>query len=128
MRSVEILIADDHEPVRRSLRSLVEARPGWNVCGEAADGRAAVEKVRELRPNVVILDVSMPEMSGLDAAQLIRVEVPHCRILIVSQNEPGVMRQEAERVGAYAFIPKSKISEDLVLMIEAAMNSPVNEP
>lgn len=128
MRSVEILIADDHEPVRRSLRSLVEARPGWNVCGEAADGKAAVEKVRELRPNVVILDVSMPEMSGLDAAQLIRVEVPHCRILIVSQNEPGVMRQEAERVGAYAFIPKSKISEDLVLMIEAAMNSPVNEP
>lgn len=128
MRSVEILIADDHEPVRRSLRSLVEARPGWNVCGEAADGKAAVEKVRELRPNVVILDVSMPEMSGLDAAQLIRVEVPHCRILIVSQNEPGVMRQEAERVGAYAFIPKSKISEDLVLMIEAAMNSPVNKP
>jgi DNA-binding NarL/FixJ family response regulator len=126
MSSVKILIADDHEPVRRGLRSLVEARPGWNVCGEVADGKAAVAAARKLRPNLILLDVTMPEMSGLDAAQLIRVEVPDCRILIVSQNEPALMKKEAERVGAHGFISKSKISEDLVLMIEAIVNSPEN--
>ena len=70
--AIEILIADDHEPVRRVLRSLIESRADWTVCGEAANGKAAVEKAKELKPHIVVLDVSMPEMNGLDAAPLIR--------------------------------------------------------
>ncbi len=119
MTFLQILIADDHEPVRRGLRALIESRPDWNVCGEAADGRAAVEKAKELKPNVAILDVSMPVMNGLDAARLIRKENPGCKILIVSQNDPAGMDKAAAEAGAGSFVPKSRLSQDLVGAIDA---------
>jgi PAS domain S-box-containing protein len=119
MSSVKILIADDHEFIRRSLRSLVESRPDWTVCGEAADGKAAVERARTLKPHIALLDVSMPEMDGLDAARLIRQEIPECHILIVSQNDPELMEKAAAQVGAKGFIQKSKIARDLLNAIEA---------
>ncbi len=123
MSSVEILIADDHELFRRGLRSLIESRPDWRVCGEASDGREAVEKAKELKPHLVLLDLSMPEMNGLEAARLIRQQTPDAGILIVSQNDPHLLEKPAIESGAKGFIQKSKISQDLFPAIEAVVRN-----
>jgi PAS domain S-box-containing protein len=126
MSSVQILIADDHELFRRSLRSLVESRPDWRVCGEAADGKEAVERTKELKPDVILLDVSMPEMNGLDAARLIRLNTPETQILIVSQNDAELMQKQALQAGAKGFIQKSKVSQELSRAVDSLMHSEEN--
>ena len=118
MSGINILIADDHDLFRRSLRSLIESRPGWHVCGEAGDGREAVDRAHSLKPDVILLDVSMPEMNGLDAARLIRKQTPESQILIISQNDAELMQQKALDVGARAFIQKSRVSQELVKALE----------
>ncbi|HEY3744001.1 MAG TPA: response regulator, partial [Bryobacteraceae bacterium] len=123
MGSIKILIADDHEQIRRSLRSLIESRPDWKICGEAANGRVAVEKAKHLNPDLIVMDVSMPEMNGLDAARLIRQDSPHCRILIVSQNDPDLMKKAAAEAGAAGFIHKSNLSQDLVKVIDTLLKN-----
>ena len=119
MARVRILIADDHELVRQGLRALLAARPAWEVCGEAADGLEAVEKAAQLRPDIVLLDVSMPRLSGLEAAAAIRRESPACEILIVSQHDPAEMLPSALQVGARGFVSKSDIASNLLATIEA---------
>jgi PAS domain S-box-containing protein len=121
MSCVEILIADDQAIFRRGLRSLISTRPEWHVCGEAVDGKEAVEKARQCKPDVVLLDVSMPEMNGLDAARLILQESSRCKILIVSQNDPNLMQREAVKAGAKGFVAKSDMSRDLVGAIDAIL-------
>src|SRR5262249_46548239 len=121
MSCVEILIADDQAIFRRGLRSLISTRPEWHVCGEAVDGKEAVEKARQCKPDVVLLDVSMPEMNGLDTARLILQESSRCKILIVSQNDPNLMQQEAVKAGAKGFVAKSDMSRDLVGAIDAIL-------
>ncbi|HET7209414.1 MAG TPA: PAS domain S-box protein [Terriglobales bacterium] len=116
---MEILIADDHEQFRRSLRSLIESQPDWHVCAEAANGVEAVERASALKPDVILLDVSMPTMNGLDAARLIHSQTPETEILIVSQNDPSVMEKAALRAGAKGFIPKSKLPQELVKAVDA---------
>src|ERR1700757_1230336 len=90
---IRILIADDHEIFRRGLRSLLESHPEWEVCGEAVDGQEAVDRFKELQPDVIVLDVGMPRLNGLEAAELIRKQVPDSRIVILSQHEPQVIKQ-----------------------------------
>jgi DNA-binding NarL/FixJ family response regulator len=123
MAPVEILLADDHDMVRRGLRSLIESHPDWKVCGEAANGKEAVRKAAALRPDVAVLDVSMPEMNGLDAARLIRQEIPSCKVLIVSQNEGRLMEKAAADVGAHGFVQKSNIPRDFVKAIAALIKN-----
>ena len=113
MNATRILIADDHDVFRRSLRSLIESRDEWRVCGEAADGRDAIRKAKSLNPDLILMDVSMPEMNGLDATRAIRKAQPDSRILIISQNDAEVMRRSAADVGALGFIQKSRVSQDL---------------
>ena len=113
MNSIEILIADDHESFRRGLRSLIESQSGWHICAEAANGKEAVSRARELRPDVVLMDVTMPEMSGLEATSLIHRELPDSEILIISQNDPKAMEEAALRAGARGYIQKARISKDL---------------
>src|SRR4029077_5243196 len=84
MKSLRILIVDDHEVVRRGLRSLLSSRPEWEIGGEAADGRAAVDQANSLRPDVILMDVSMPDMSGTQAAKIIHRELPETQVVIIS--------------------------------------------
>ncbi len=122
MGCMEILIADDHELFRRGLRMFLESRPEWHVCGEAADGKEAVAKAKELKPDVVLLDVSMPKMNGLEAARVIRREIPESEILIVSQNDAALMEKAALQAGATHYIQKTRISPDLTEALEALRN------
>jgi signal transduction histidine kinase/DNA-binding response OmpR family regulator len=116
---MRILIADDHEVVRRGVRSMISSHPGWEVCGEAVDGLDAVEKAKSSKPDVVILDVSMPRLSGLEAASLIKTEFPESAIFFLSQHDPAHMLPLALQAGARGYISKSDIGRDLVAAIEA---------
>lgn len=114
MSFVEVLIADDHDAFRRAIRSVIECNPAYRVCGEARDGIDAVEKVRQFRPDIVLMDINMPRMDGLHATQIIRREVPDCNVIIVTQNEAKIAREQARIVDAKGFITKSDLSRDLI--------------
>ena len=95
MTTVRILVADDHEIVRQGLRALLEAQPGWQVVAEAIDGREALDKAKRLHPDVVVLDVSMPNLNGLEATRQIRKALPQTEVLILSQHESSEMMRQA---------------------------------
>jgi DNA-binding NarL/FixJ family response regulator len=109
-----ILIADDHEIVRRGIRMILQARPEWEICGEAKDGREAVQLAKELDPDVIILDVSMPVMGGLLAADDILRLNPKIKILIFTMDESKALRILVQRCGARGFVVKSQAADVLV--------------
>jgi DNA-binding NarL/FixJ family response regulator len=119
MSAFRILIADDHEIVRHGIRALIENHPGWEVCGEAVDGRDAVQKARELRPDLTLLDVGMPNLNGLDAARRILDIAPQTRVLILTMHESEQVVREVLEVGARGFLLKSDAARDLVSAIQA---------
>jgi DNA-binding NarL/FixJ family response regulator len=114
MSSVEILIADDRELFRRMVRSLVESQPNCHICGEAGDGIETIEKVRQLRPDIVLTDINMPRMNGLQATRVIRSEAPECNVIIVTQNDAAVAREQARGANAQGFVTKSDLARDLL--------------
>jgi two-component system invasion response regulator UvrY len=119
---VKILIADDHEIVREGIRRLLtESRPDWEICGEAANGRQAVEAVNNLHPDVVVLDVTMPGMSGLEACARISKQNPGCRILIFTVHDSHRMSTEIRNVGGHGYVQKSRAAGDLIVAIERVM-------
>lgn len=109
-----ILIADDHHVVREGIRTLIGAHAGWIVCGEAMTGREAVEKTVELRPDVVILDVSMPEMNGLEAARQIHRAVPAAKILALTVHDIDQLVQEFISAGASGYVLKADTGHTLI--------------
>ena len=119
MGTARILVADDHEVVRRGVRALLEAEPGWEVCGEAITGREAVEKAERLTPDIVILDIGMPELNGLDAARQIRKLCPNSEILILTMHESEQIVREVLAAGARGYILKSDAGRDLVVAVNA---------
>jgi DNA-binding NarL/FixJ family response regulator len=119
MNAFRILIADDHEIVRHGIRALIENHPGWEVCGEAVDGRDAVQKARELRPDLALLDVGMPNLNGLDAARRILDIAPQTRVLILTMHESEQVVREVLEVGARGFLLKSDAARDLVSAVQA---------
>ena len=119
MSDLRILIADDHELMRRGVRSLLEAEAGWTVVGEAANGQELVEKTEKLRPDVVVLDISMPRLNGLEAAHRIKKILPEVKILILSMHDSEQMVRSVLDAGARGYIAKSDTARDLVIAIEA---------
>jgi two-component system, NarL family, sensor kinase len=109
-----ILIADDHEVMRRGVRGLLESHDEWAVCGEAFEGREVVVKSRELRPDLIIMDINMPGLTGIDAAQQIRKENPSAKILFFSVHESAQTVREVVNVGAQGYVAKSRAGHDLV--------------
>jgi len=117
--ALRILIADDSEMIRKSMIAILRSRPAWEVCGESADGADAVQKAIHLRPDVVLLDISMPGKNGLEAARMIRQELPEVKILIVSLNDAAYTLPSARAAGADGCIGKDRLTTDLVAAIEA---------
>jgi len=119
MSRLRILIVDDHEVVRRGLRALVESHPGWEVCGEAVTGREAVEKTKKLNPEVVVMDITMPELNGLEATRQIMKIAPETAVLILTVHESEQLVRAVLEAGAQGYVLKSDAGRDLVAAVEA---------
>jgi DNA-binding NarL/FixJ family response regulator len=117
--ALRILIADDHEVARRGIRSLLEGHAGWEVCGEAADGREAVNAASKLKPDLVLLDIGMPSLNGLDATRQILASQPDIRVLILTMHDSEQVVREVLAAGARGFLLKSDAGRDLVAAVEA---------
>jgi two-component system NarL family sensor kinase len=109
-----ILIADDHEVMRRGVRGLVESQEEWSVCGEAIEGNEAISKTKELHPDLLILDVSMPGVSGIEAALQILKDDPNMKILFFTMYDSPQMMREISNVGAWGYVAKARAGNDLV--------------
>jgi DNA-binding NarL/FixJ family response regulator len=116
---VRILIADDHEIVRKGVATVLSARPDLEICGEAVDGEEAVRKAAELRPDLVILDLTMPELNGISAAEKIKRILPGVPILILSMHEGASLLETFRRIGVQGYVPKSQASEKLLDAVDA---------
>lgn len=119
MKSLRILLADDHEMVRHGLRALIEDQPGWQVCGEANTGRAAVAKARELKPDIVVMDFTMPELNGMEATRQIRAGLPRTQVLILTMHESEELVREMLNAGARGYVLKSDAGNALVDALKA---------
>lgn len=116
---LRILLADDHKVVRKWLRSTLDKIAGWQVCGEACDGRQAVELALQLRPDIVVMDISMPWMNGLEATSLIKSALPRVEVLIVTNHDIRELIFGALDVGASGLIAKSSDEDELIEAIRA---------
>jgi signal transduction histidine kinase/CheY-like chemotaxis protein len=125
---IRILIVDDHELVRRGVRTLLASRSDFEICGEAADGIQGVDKAKELRPDIVLMDITMPHRNGLDATRLIRSALPDTEVILVSQNESSVVQRQAVEIDARAFVAKSNIANDLIPAIDRVTQNRRHEP
>jgi len=118
MTKVRILVADDHEIVREGLRALIQQNPAWEVCGEAVNGREAVEQAEMLKPDIVIMDIGMPELNGLDATRRIRRVLPRTEILIFTANETEEIVRHVFKAGARAYLLKAEANKHLIPALE----------
>jgi len=116
---LQILIADDHEVARRGIREVLESHPGWQVCAEAKDGREAVEYAANLKPDVILLDIGMPNLNGLEAARQILATSPDVAILILTMHDSDNVVREVLRAGARGFLLKSDAGRDLLNAVDA---------
>lgn len=111
---MRILIADDSELVRRAVRGLLSVEAAWEICGEAADSPEALEKARELRPDIVLLDINMPSGSGLETARLIRADIPEIKILVMSLHDAKQFLPTVLQAGADGCVDKAQLSDALI--------------
>jgi DNA-binding NarL/FixJ family response regulator len=123
MALVRLLVADDHEIVRKGLRAVLETKPDWEVVAEACDGREAVEKAIETKPDVTILDISMPSMNGLEAAQKIMKQVPQTKLLILSIHDSDLLIHSILQAGVRGYLLKSDATRDLVTAVDALLRN-----
>jgi DNA-binding NarL/FixJ family response regulator len=119
MRTLRLLVADDHEIVRKGLCTLLGAQPGWEIAAEASDGREAVKLAKECKPDVAVLDISMPGLNGLEAARQINKAVSHTKVLVLTMHESDKFIGEALEAGVRGFLLKSDAGKDLVGAVEA---------
>lgn len=119
---VSILVADDHEVVRKGVISLLAQRPDWQVCAEASDGREAVKLAEKFHPNVAILDLSMPGLNGLEATRQIRHDAPQTEILVFSMYEDEQFVRELLSAGARGYVLKSDMGGQLLSAVDTVVN------
>lgn len=117
---LRILIADDNAVIRKQVRRILERHPGFRVCGEAHDGVEAIKEALRLRPDVVVLNISMPFLNGMDAARQIKAELPQTAIVMLSTNADKHFVEEAKNIGAGAYVVKTEAAKALVTAIETA--------
>jgi two-component system, NarL family, nitrate/nitrite response regulator NarL len=120
-RTVRILIADDQPIIRRVVRSTLQQHPHFEICGEAVNGAEAIAEAKRLQPDVVVLNVSMPIMNGLEAAREIKKNLPESAIIILSQNADRHFIEEAKNLGVQAYVAKTKAGDSLVKAVERAV-------
>lgn len=118
MKPLRILIADDHDLIRRGIKSLLQTHDGWEVCGEAQTGREAVSLAEELKPDVVVLDISMPDLNGMEAAKRIRKSSSSVEILMLSMHFSDQLIREIVEAGVRGYIVKSDSDRDLIVAVE----------
>ncbi len=118
-RTVRILVADDHDFIRQGTVAVLERQPGWEVCGLAATGREAVAQASQLKPDVVVMDISMPELNGLDAAAQIKRQLPETEIVLLSAHQSDELIRAAFKAGVKSFIFKTEDHQLLVESVEA---------
>jgi DNA-binding NarL/FixJ family response regulator len=116
---MRILLADDNERIRRGVRAILSSKPDCEICGEATEGRETIRIARELLPDLILLDVSMPEMDGLQVTRLLRQALPPVKIVIMSQHDPAQLLPNALKAGANACVDKSLLATDLVAVISS---------
>lgn len=116
---LRILVADDHEIVRRGLKKVLSSRPGWTVCAEAATGREAIAMAAQHRPDIVVMDISMPGLNGLEATRKIRKLLPKAGVVVLSLHYSDQLVREIVDAGARAYVLKSDATHDLLAAIEA---------
>jgi len=122
VKTVSILVADDHPVVRRGIRALLEPNVGWTIVAEVSNGREAVKRVRELKPDIAILDISMPLLNGFDAAQQISRYSPRTNVLILSMYDSVEFIQKAVAAGAKGFVRKTEAETELIAAVRASLN------
>lgn len=122
MKTVRILIVDDHDLMRRGIKALLQSHAGWEVVGEAHTGREAVAKAEELKPDVVILDISMPDLNGIEAARRIRKSSPNTEVLILSVHYSDQLIRDILEAGVRGYIVKSDSDRDLAIAVETLAN------
>ena len=120
-KTIRILLADDHEVVRRGLRALLETHAGWEVCGEAADGRAAVDLAQKLSPDIVVMDIGMPQLNGFEATRQILERTRGIEVLVLSMHDSEQLVREVIGAGARGYVLKSDAGRDLVAAVEALL-------
>jgi DNA-binding NarL/FixJ family response regulator len=117
--SLRILVVDDHAVVRRGVRSLLESHEGWEVCGEATTGRDAVEQSKRLRPDVVVMDLSLPELNGLDATRQILKDAPETEVLVLTMHHSEELARDVLQAGARGYVLKSDADENLIAAVDS---------
>lgn len=123
-----IVLADDHEVVRRGIRTILERHPSFEVCGVATNGQEAVERVLEVKPDVIIMDLSMPVLSGFEATLKIRRQAPRTKIVVFSVHESAEVEQVAYLLGADAYVRKNSSLQDLVSTVNSILENPGRLP
>jgi DNA-binding NarL/FixJ family response regulator len=119
VKKLRILVADDHGLVRRGARSVLDSQPGWKVVAEATNGREAVEKIIELKPDVAVVDIGMPELDGIEVTRQIREKVPSTKVLVLTMHESDQMVRRALDAGARGYLLKSDLAECLAKAVRA---------
>ena len=119
--ALRILVADDQEAIRKRVCSILESRIDVQVCAEAADGKEAVEKAQELNPDLIILDITMPILNGLDAARMIKGFAPDIPILVLTVHKSEQLMQEAKKIGVQGYITKAEASQTLLHAVDAVL-------